>query len=404
MNGNDLDYLFPYGGWGTVIKGADGVFLESIAGQKLLDLSSSASVANIGYNNPKIKDAIRAQLDKLIFAPPTSPTEGAVKLAAKLIKLFPSPLDTILRSVTGSESVEIALKLARRYTRRTRFLSFTYSYHGHTLGAMAIGMTPESKVDFEPLIQSDTIDHPYIKGGHEKYQENAEIALKQIEERFKTGEYAAFVTEYLMSGPGCFPLDVNFMKKLRALCTKYGVLLIIDEVLTGFGRTGKMFSFEHSGVIPDIVCIAKGLGAGYSPIAATITTKKIADNFDYFATFAWNPLACAASLAVLDVYQEEKIIENSRIVGDYIQNQLKKDLSDNQHVVDIRGLGLKIAIEIDTDENHSRAVNQIKSNGIFLGAADLPRIIPVSPPLIITKDQADKAIVVIIKAIADLDL
>lgn len=401
---NAKQHIHPFHAWGTPIVKAEGIYLFDDHGNKWTDITSSASVANVGYGDTRVKEVIKAQVDTLIFAPPTALTQEADRLAAKLIALFPEELDTILRSTTGSEAVEVALKLARKYTHRSKFLSFRHSYHGHTTGAMAIGMHEQTKEAFMPLIDSDIIDHPYIVNGVTGYAQAKEQTLADIDAHLSTGEYAAFITEYLMSSPGSFPLDPEFMQSLRKLCDIHNTLLIVDEVLTGFGRTGKMFAYEHAGIQPDIICVAKGLGSGYSPIAATITTKAITADFDYFATFAWNPLACTVASRVLDIYQEDQLIQNSCEMGELITRQLHAGLDDNASVVDIRGLGLKIAIEVTDDTIFNRIIARLRAQYIYVGAADLPNIIPITPPLIITKDQAESLTKAIVDAVDDTNL
>ena len=401
---NVMNYIHPFHSWGMPISHAEGIYLFDNLGNKWTDITSSASVVNIGYDDVRVKDVIRGQLDKLIFASPTAQTQEADTLAEKLIQLLPVGLDTILRSTTGSEAVEVALKLARKYTHRSKFLSFRHSYHGHTMGAMAIGMHEGTKKDFLPLIDSDIIHHPYIVRGSKGYEEAKAESLSQIESRLSTGEYAAFVTEYLMSSPGSFPLDVGFMQALRKLCDEYGTLLVVDEVLTGFGRTGKMFAFEYSGVTPDIITLAKGLGSGYSPIAATVTSKAIAEGFDYFATFAWNPLACVVASRVLDIYEEDNLVQNSHDIGELIVKQLHAGLDDNSHVADIRGLGLKLAIEIDDNKSFNEIMERLRKEYIYVGAADLPNIIHIAPPLIITEQQATELTKTIIDVINNKDI
>ena len=393
--------LHPFFEWGIKITKAENIYLYDDKGNKYIDLTSSANVVNIGYDHPKIRKVINSQIKKLIFAPPWCRTEEAEALANKLISLFPKQLDTVLRVTTGSEAVEVAMKLARKYTKKTRFLSFEHSYHGHTLGSMSIGMNTKTKKDFLPLIASDIIIHPYIKGGNKGYAEESLKTLSVIEKKFKTNKYAAFVTETMATSAGHYTLERDFLKKLRNLCDKYNVLLIIDEVLTGFGRTGKMFSFEKFGIIPDIVCLAKGFGSGYAPIGATVTNHKIADGFNYFSTFSWNPLACAVSSVVLDIYEEEKIVENSEKLGEYAIKKLSKKLDTFKSVKDIRGRGLIIAIEFYDSNKFAKVQEFCVKKGLFLGSMDLPNILSITPPLVINQKQLDTALDIIIDAITN---
>lgn len=389
---NINEELHPFHLWGMKVVKAEGVYLYDETGKRFIDLTSSASVVNIGYANEKVVTAMQEQLNKLIFCPPACMSEEAEELTRKLIKLFPKSLNTILRVTTGSESVEVALKLAKRYTKRSKFLSFEHSYHGHTIASMAIGMNNETKKDFLPLIESDTLHHPHITNGVDVDVVDVSNTLDEIEAKLSTGEYAAFVTETMATSAGNYMLSAEFFIRLREICDKYRTLLIIDEVLTGFGRTGKMFSFERFGIQPDIVCIAKGLGCGYAPIAATLTKREIAKGFDYFATFAWNPLACKTASVVLDEYERLDLVSNSERIGSKALSELQKQIGNNSHIKEIRGLGLRISIEFNEEDFFKKVKDNLLSNGIFPGTADLPNILTVSPPLCITSEEMNYVI------------
>jgi 4-aminobutyrate aminotransferase-like enzyme len=381
-----------------IIK-AEGIYLFDENGRKFVDLTSSASVVNVGYANERVISAMRTQLDKLIFCPPWCISDEAEELSAKLIRLFPKYLDRILRVTTGSESVEVALKLAKRYTKRSNFLSFEHSYHGHTIASMAIGMNNETKKDFLPLIESDTLKHPHIVNGKYMTESDLSKTLTEIETRLSTKKYAAFITETIATSAGNYMLPKSFFVELKEICSKYGTLLIIDEVLTGFGRTGSMFSFERFGIEPDIVCIAKGLGCGYSPIAATITKKEIAEGFDYFATFAWNPLSCKTASAVLDEYDRLGLVKNSEKLGSNALLELQKRISDNQNIKEIRGTGLRISIEFIDEDFFKKVKDRLLVEGIFSSSADLPSILTISPPLCISSEEMDYVISTIVNCI-----
>lgn len=396
---NTYNELYPFHSWGMKIVRAEGIYLFDENGRKFIDLTSSASVTNIGYANEKVISTMQAQLGKLIFCPPWCISDEAEELSGKLIRLFPKYLDTILRVTTGSESVEVALKLAKRYTKRSNFLSFEHSYHGHTIASMAIGMNDGTKKDFLPLIESDTLKHPHIASGIEMTESDLSNTLAEIETRLSTKEYAAFVTETIATSAGNYLLPKSFFTQLKEICSKYGTLLIIDEVLTGFGRTGRMFSFERFDIQPDIVCIAKGLGCGYSPIAATITKKEIAKGFDYFATFAWNPLACKTASAVLDEYERLDLVKNSEMLGSKALSELQQKIGGNPNVKEIRGMGLRISVEFNDEEFFKKVKDRILVEGIFSGSADLPSILIISPPLCISLSEMDHVISSIVNCV-----
>ncbi len=391
--------LYPFHSWGMKIVKAEGIYLIDENGRKFIDLTSSASVVNIGYANERVISTMRTQLDKLIFCPPWCLSDEAEGLSGKLMCLFPKYLDTILRVTTGSESVEVALKLAKRYTKRSKFLSFEHSYHGHTIASMAIGMNDGTKKDFLPLIESDTLKHPHIANGIHMTESDVSNTLVEIETRLSTKEYAAFVTETMATSAGNYMLPKSFFTQLKEICSKYGTLLIIDEVLTGFGRTGSMFSFERFGIQPDIVCIAKGLGSGYSPIAATITKKEIAEGFDYFATFAWNPLACKTASVVLDEYERLDLVKNSENVGSEALLELQQKLGSNSNVKEIRGAGLMIAIEFKNEFFFKKVKDMLLLDGLFLIEADLPNILIVCPPLCISSEEMGYVIATVVNRV-----
>jgi len=396
---NAHNELHPFHSWGIKIVNAEGVYLFDENGRKFIDLTSSASVVNIGYANEKVISTMRTQLDKLIFCPPWCISNEAEELSRKLIRLFPKYLDTILRVTTGSESVEVALKLAKRYTKRSNFLSFEHSYHGHTIASMAIGMNDGTKKDFLPLIESDTLKHPHIANGNHMTESDLSKTLTEIEARLSTKKYAAFVTETIATSAGNYMLPKSFFVQLKEICDKYGTLLVIDEVLTGFGRTGSMFSFERFEIKPDIVCIAKGLGCGYAPIAATITKKEIAEGFDYFATFAWNPLACKTASAVLDEYDRLGLVRNSEKLGSDALFKLQERISNNHNVKEIRGIGLRISIEFNNEDFFKKVKDRLLVEGVFSGSADLPSILTISPPLCISSEEMGHVISTIINCI-----
>ncbi|MEI7462798.1 MAG: aspartate aminotransferase family protein [Candidatus Taylorbacteria bacterium] len=402
-NSFNTKYLHPFGFWGRKIIRANGVFLYDEDDKEYIDFTSSGNVVNIGYNHPRMKAIMSNQIEKLIFAPPWCKTIESESLVEQLSKIFPDELDSILRSTTGSESVEIAMKLARWYTKKSRFMSFKHSWHGHTFGVLSIGNTEKVRDGFKPLLTDSTIiDHPYLVKSSQGFDNDCENTLKQIESEFRSGIYAAFVTEGFVSCPGCLPLSNSFFVKLRKLCDVYNVALIFDEVGTGFGRTGKMFSYERSGIIPDIVCVAKGLGSGYSPIAAVITRKEISKDFIYFATYAWTPFACAVASENIRIIVEENLSVNSEKLGAYALEKLRTSLKDSLLVKDIRGLGLEMAIELRDEESYIKIIDTCLSKGLFLLGADLPFTFLIMPPLSITKDILDKGLEIIIDSINEL--
>ncbi len=393
-------YLHPFGFWGKKIVRADGVYLYDEDSKEYIDFTSSGNVVNIGYNHPRMKTVMNNQVQKLIFAPPWCKTDESDNLVVQLSKILPKELNSILRSTTGSESVEMSMKLARWHTRKKSFMSFKHTWHGHTFGVLSIGNTEEIRDGFQPLLTDSTIiDHPYLIKSSNGLESACSVTLEKIEKEFQKGTYAGFITEGFVSCPGCLPFANNFFSRLRELCDTYNVVLIFDEVGTGFGRTGEMFSYEHFGIIPDIVCIAKGLGSGYSPIAAVVTKENISKSFVYFATYAWNPFACSVASENIQIIIDEKLIENSRELGVYALDKLTSTIGRSSGVVDIRGLGLEIAVELANKEIYDKVMDKCLKNGLFLLGADLPFTFLIMPPLSITKPVLDKGLEIIIESI-----
>lgn len=393
-------YLHPFGFWGRKIVRADDVFLYDEDGIKYIDFTSSGNVVNIGYNHTRLKSTMRNQVEKLIFAPPWCKTDESERLMNQLDKVFPKELNSILRSTTGSESVEIAMKLARWHTKKKTFMSFKHSWHGHTFGVLSIGNTDQIRDGFQPLLtDSIVIDHPYLAKSSKGLEDACSEVLKKIEKEFSNGTCAGFVTEGFVSCPGCLPFSNSFFVELRKLCDTYNVLLIFDEVGTGFGRTGRMFSYEHYGIIPDIVCIAKGLGSGYAPIAAVATRKEISDSFIYFATYAWTPFACSIASENLQIIIDENLVDNSKKLGAYALERLISTIGKTSDVIEVRGLGLEIAIELKNKEIYDSFMAKCLERGLFLLGADLPNTFLIMPPLSITKQVLDQGLSIIVESL-----
>jgi len=391
--------LYPKYSNNIKIVRADGFYLYDENNKKYIDLTASAGVVNVGYNNAEIKEEMKKQMERLIFSPQTCRTNEAEDLAERIYGLFPKELNTILKAATGSESVEIAMKMAKLNTKRDRFMSFDHSYHGHTIATLSLGnedfLRKEFKTNF-PKVK--IITPPYLLKIKGDLGDKCKETLKIIEKNFKRQDYAAFITEGMLTSAGCLMFNIDFFQSLSKLCKKYGVLLIFDEVLTGFGRTGKMFSFEHFDIVPDIVCISKGLGSGYVSIASVITKEHIGKGFDYFSTYAWTPLACSASNKNIEIILRNNLVNNSRDLGEHAIKRLKSELAE-KYVADIRGIGLEIGIELSPLCNVDDVVKLCADDGVFLSKADLPNTFLIHPPLNINKAVLDESLNVLIKII-----
>lgn len=406
-----------------VIDRGKGVYLYDKEGKEYIDIVSSWWCNLLGHCNPRISDAMKKQLDKLehvIFANFTH--EPAIKLCEELLDVIPKGLNKFNFSDNGSASIECALKMAFQYQYQTghkekkKFMCFTDAYHGETIGALSVGSLDLYAKIYQPMLMDtvhvkapDCYRCPYNKTRENCNCECFENAKKAFEEHGE--ETCAMIVEPLLQGSaGMRIYPPLYLKKLKALCEKYNVLLIADEIATGFGRTGKMFAFDHAGVSPDIMCISKGLTGGYIPMAITITTDEIYDAFyaEYSEkkafmhshTYSGNPLGCSAALAVLQIFKDEPILENARQNAKYLNEKLNEALGDYEHVGEIRHIGLINAMEITPDAKNKteydanlRMGYQIYKKALKKGLLLRPLgdVIYFNPPLIIEKEQIDKA-------------
>lgn len=351
------------------VKGA-GAYLYDESGKAYFDGSGGAAVSCLGHGDPEIIDAIKTQLDSMAFAHTGFlGSEPAEALAELLVKHAPEGLEHVYFVSGGSEAVEAALKLARQYfvevgqPQRSKIIARKQSYHGNTLGALAVGGNEWRRAQFAPLL----IDVSHIDPCYE-YREKQEgeslfdfgqRMANQLEvEILRLGEdqVMAFVAEPVVGATmGAVPSVEGYFKRIREICDKYGVLLILDEVMCGMGRAGTMFAAEQEGVSPDICTIAKGLGAGYQPIGAMMCSSTIYDAvkqgtgfFQHGHTYVGHPTACAAGLAVVQKLQSG-IVQQVANKGAALQNMLHQSLSSNPYVGDIRGRGLFVGVEFVRD-------------------------------------------------------
>lgn len=407
-----------------VIDHGKGVYLYDKNGKEYIDIVSSWWCNLLGHCNPDINRGIKEQLDRLehvIFANFTH--EGAINLCEQLSEIIPSGLKKFNFSDNGSAAVECSLKMAFQYQyqtghpEKTRFMCLSDGYHGETIGALSVGTLDLYAKIYQPMLMNtiridapDCYRCPYGKCRDCCECECFEKAEKAFEEY--AAETCAMIVEPLLQGSaGMRIYPPLYLKKLRKLCDKYNVLLIADEIATGFGRTGKMFAFDHAGVSPDIMCISKGLTGGYMPMAITITTDEIYNAFyDEYSTgkafmhshtYSGNPLGCAAALSVLKVFREQPILENAAETAEYLHRRLTERIGSHKNVGEIRHIGLINAIELVTDKERKtpfdsslRIGYQIYKEALKLGLLLRPlgNVLYFNPPLIINREEIDKAI------------
>ncbi|NUT14295.1 MAG: aspartate aminotransferase family protein, partial [Cupriavidus sp.] len=345
-----------------VAVAGQGIELIDSTGRRYLDASGGAAVSCLGHGHPRVIEAIKAQLDTIAYAHTSFfTTEVSETLADTLAQAAPGDLDHVYFVSGGSEAVESALKLARQYfvevgqPARRHFIARRQSYHGNTLGALAIGGNAWRREPFLPLlVPAHHVSPCYAYRDRQAGETDGQYAQRLADEldakilNLGPETVAAFVAETVVGATaGAVPPVGDYLKRIRAVCDKYGVLLILDEVMSGMGRTGYLFACEEDGVVPDIVTIAKGLGAGYQPIGAMLSTRRIYDAivggsgfFQHGHTYIGHATACAAALAVQRAIAEDKLLANVLARGEQLRQRLREALGGHPNLGDVRGRGL----------------------------------------------------------------
>ncbi len=366
----------------NTIDYGEGCYVFDKNGKRYLDGSSGAAVSCLGHNNRTVIDAVKAQLDQMAFAHTGFFTsDPAEQLAELLIKHAPKGLDRVYFVSGGSEAVEASLKLARQYfleigqPQRQKIIARKQSYHGNTLGALAAGNNQWRSAQFSPLlIDVSHISPCYEYRGKQKGESSFDYGQRvagELEEEILTlgaENVMAFIAEPVVGATlGAVASVKGYFKKIREICDRYGVLLILDEVMCGMGRTGSLFACTQDGVDPDILCIAKGLGAGYQPIGAMVSSAKIYDAirqgsgfFQNGHTYLGHPAACAAGLAAVSTIIDQKLVERVNIYGEKLISALNKAFGQHPHIGDIRGRGLFIGLELVAERESKTPFNPDK--------------------------------------------
>jgi 4-aminobutyrate aminotransferase len=404
-----------------VAKRGRGIVVEDVDGNEFFDFSAGIAVVSTGHCHSDVVAAIRKQAGELIHMSGTDfYYEGMVTLAERLSKIAPMPgPHKIYYGNSGAEAIECALKLARYHTKRQQVIAFLGAFHGRTMGALSLTASkPQQKRRFSPMVPGVThVRYPDVYrgcvGGAQDAEKFALGCARYIEDKlFKTvlapEEVAAIFVEPIQGEGGYVVAPTIFMQELRRICDKHGILLVVDEVQSGMGRTGKWFAVEHSGVQPDIVCIAKGIASGM-PLGVTLSKADIMDWVpgSHASTFGGNPVCIAAALATLDVIEKEGLLRNSQEVGNHMLKRMTGWPKKHRIVGDVRGRGLMIGVDIVKDQatreygnsERDRVVEAAFERGIlFLGCG--PSTVRIAPPLIVTKDEADVAMDALEESIA----
>ncbi len=400
----------------SVIKEGEGAILRDVTGKEYLDFASIAVAVNIGHGDKRVTEAMKEQLDSISSITTTFFNIPEVKLAKLIAEITPEKLTRSFFLTSGSEAVELALKTARRYTGKLKIFSRWGGYHGNTLGALSASGAALYKRSYDPAASGFLkIQPPYCYRcdfGLE-YPDCAIMCVKALENAIvyeHPETIAAVIAEPIIGGGGAVVPPDEYIPELRRICDKHGIPLILDEVITGFGRTGKMFCCEHYDVTPDIMTVAKGIGSCYVPLSAVITTDTIADTMGdftkgvHFSTYGNHPLSCAAALANIRVIIEDKLADNAAKMGDYCLNALKDAVEESEVLGEARGKGLLLGVEIVRDKQSKTPDPELGAairkkaleKGLYFSLSNLrmkDAVIAVfGPPLNITQEQVDRAL------------
>lgn len=376
--------LHTYNRYQVVLDKGEGVHLYDIEGKEYLDFCAGIAVFALGYHNEKYNDALKAQIDKVIHTSNYYYNVPAIEAAKKLKKV--SGMDRVFFTNSGAESIEGAIKAARKYAYLKdgctdhEIIAMEHSFHGRTMGALSVTGNPKYREAFEPMI------------GHIRFAKmnDFESVLEQV-----TDKTCAILFETVQGEGGIYPAEESFLKQVKALCEEKDILLILDEIQCGMGRTGYMYAWQKYGVKPDIMTTAKALGCGV-PVGAFLMTEKVAQQSltsgDHGTTYGGNPLAAAAINIVLDLFEENHIIDNVRNVGAYLAEQLDKLVEDYDVMETRRGIGLMQGLVCR--EPVGPILNKALEKGLILINAGT-NIIRFVPPLIITKEDVDQMITIL---------
>ena len=359
-----------------LITRGSGARVWDAEGREHIDCIAGVAVNVCGHCHPKVVEAIRTQAETLIHTSNLYYTEPQIKLAEELADL--TGLDRIFFCNSGTEAVEAAMKLARRSTGKTDFIAAENSFHGRTLGALSLTHTEKYRKPFEPLIPGVT----FVK------YDDAEAVSEAI-----TPDTAAVVLEAVQGEGGIHIASPEYLREVREICDSKDVLLILDEVQTGFGRTGTWFAYEHYGIKPDIMTMAKALGSGF-PIGAMASREDLLfGRGEHGATFAGSPLACAAAAATISVIRDEGLVERSRTLGAHLLKGLQsiESLAGNK-VQEVRGIGLMVGIDFET--GCGDLVNMARERGVLLNCT-ANTVLRFLPPLVITESDLDRVMAVV---------
>ncbi|MEW7289129.1 aminotransferase class III-fold pyridoxal phosphate-dependent enzyme [Aquimarina sp. 2304DJ70-9] len=432
---NNLEYtLFSWAKQGNLnpinASHAKGSYFYDRDGKKYLDFSSQLMNVNIGHGDQRITDAVAKQMKEVSYVYPGMATDVRGKLGKKIAEITPGNLTKTFFTLGGAEAIENGIKLARMYTGRHKIITHYRAYHGATYGAISAGGDPRRfPVDSQAMPNVVHVENPYAyrcPWNSSSIEECGELALAHLERviKFQNPEsIAAILFEGESGSSGCIKYPPMYLKKIRDICDRYGILFIVDEVMSGFGRTGKMFGIDHHDVTPDIMCLAKGLTSGYLPLGGTVVTDTIANHFNDHPmviglTYSAHPTLCAAALENIRIIEEEQLVDKAAKMGTYIETEIEKLKKKHPSIGDFRNTGLLGCIELvknrktkepitpwNAKPNEMEITNKMATKIRELGMFTFVRWnwIFIAPPLNISKEEVDEGLEIVSQAIAIAD-
>lgn len=410
------------------VKHAEGVYLYDYEGKRYIDFSSGLMNVNIGHGDQRITNAVVQQMQEVSYVTPGCVTKIRGELGKKLAAICPGDLNKSFFTLCGATSIENGIKLARHYTGKHKILTRYKSYHGSSYGAISASGDPRRiATDSQQAPNFIHFDIPYLyrwEYGEQNLLKESIASLERVIAYEGAGNIAAILLEGESGSSGCFNYPVGYLKAVREICTKNEILLIIDEVMSGFGRTGKWFGFENHGIVPDMIAMAKGLTCGYLPFGCLMVSDRIAANYDNNVlplglTYSAHPVSCAAALATLKIYEDDRLLENCLEMGKYMNEQVEKLMQKHPSIGDFRNTGLLGCLELVKNRKTkelmapfnatpdqmgvmNKVANKIKELGIYTFVRW--GYIFIAPPLCITKAQIDEGLSIISEALLIADM
>lgn len=409
------------------VKYGEGVYLYDYDGKRYIDFSSGLMNVNIGHGNQRVTQAVVEQMQQVAYVTPSCITKVRGDLGKKLAEICPGDLNKAFFTLCGASSIENAIKLARLYTSRHKILSRYQSYHGSSNGAMTASGDPRKlPVDSQQAPNFVHFDLPYayrFPYGEENLLKDSIASLERVIAYEGSANIAAILLEGQSGSSGCFLYPDGYLKAVREICNKHGILLIMDEVMSGFGRTGKWFGFEHHHIIPDMIAMAKGLTCGYLPFGCLMVSDKIAVKYDdnmlaLGLTYSAHPVSCAAALEVLNIYEDDNLIGNAHAMGKYMDIRIEEMKAKHPSIGDWRNTGLLGCIELvknrqtkepmapfNAKPDEMVVMNKVAAKIKELGMYTFVRwgFIFIAPPLCIKREEIDEGLAIISEALKIAD-